>query len=90
MKIDPETVKKKVEDYVGKLRELKEVSYSKEKERMYSIDVNIKSFLNIAFENSKERNKDYQGITIGFGVREYYKNLGYELDSNKVYMVKKL
>jgi histone acetyltransferase (RNA polymerase elongator complex component) len=37
----------------------------------------------------KEKCKKIKVIS-GVGVREYYKNIDYELDKNKIYMVKNL
>lgn len=64
IKIKPEVIREKLVDYIRRLEELKRISYSQGKDKMYSVDANIKSFLRVAFEDPKERNRDYQGIAI--------------------------
>ena len=65
VKIKPEVIIEKVVSYTKQLEELKKASYSQGKAKMYSVDANIKSFLMVAFDDPKERNRDYQGIAIG-------------------------
>ena len=65
--IKPEVIVEKVEGYIKELEGLKKVYYSEGQAKMYTIDANVKSFLTVAFDNSKERNRDYQGIAIGIG-----------------------
>ena len=38
----------------------------------------------------KKHKKQEIKIISGVGVREYYRKLGYKIDENKVYMIKKL
>lgn len=67
IKIKAEVIVEKVEYYIKELEELKKISYSEGQNKMYSVDANIKSFLNVAFDNAKERNRDYQGIAFAIG-----------------------
>jgi elongator complex protein 3 len=43
-----------------------------------------------AEEITKENNIKELAVISGIGVREYYKKLGYELDEEGIYMIKKL
>ena len=49
-----------------------------------------RELLKMAEEISKKAKKNKIKIISGVGVREYYKNLGYSLDKDKIYMQKKL
>lgn len=63
IKIKPEKISEKVAEYVGQLEELKKVDYSLGQSKMYSIDAKVKYFLTVAFDDFKERNRDYQGFS---------------------------
>jgi elongator complex protein 3 len=49
-----------------------------------------KKFMKEAENISKHEKVNELNIISGVGVREYYKKIGYKLDKNKVYMVKKI
>lgn len=65
LRINPEKIKEKTEAYIAELEQLKSLNYEPGKQKMYSVDANVKSFLGVAFTDAKERNRDYQGIAIG-------------------------
>ena len=49
-----------------------------------------KKLMQKAEEIAKENGFNKLKIISGVGVREYYKKLGYKLDDDRVYMIKKL
>lgn len=64
IKIKPEVISEKIVNYIKQLEELKKGNYSQGQSKMFSVDANINSFLTVAFENTKERKKDYLGFSI--------------------------
>jgi elongator complex protein 3 len=49
-----------------------------------------KELMKMAEEISKRKRKKFIRVISGVGVREYYENLGYSLDKEKIYMERKL
>jgi len=64
LKIKAEVVLDKVNKFMSNLKELKQLSYSVGRDKMYDIDGSVKSLITVAFENAKERQKSYNGFWI--------------------------
>lgn len=71
LKIPPEKAMEKIETFIQETDKLLQKNYSESKEEYYELDTRIRTFINAAFDDAKQKINSYSGFSVVVVGREH-------------------